>query len=166
MSQPATSPLDGISRILLVLGAVGLLVMTGIIGWQVFARYVLNASPSWSEQASLVLMIWYVSFAAAAGVYEGFHIRISAFADSLPAPWPGRLNRIANGVVVVVGLAMAVWGGELIVRTWRHVIPTLGMPRGVAYLPLPISGALMALFALARIFALVPDPAIKPTGNK
>lgn len=166
MSQPAISPLDGISRTLLVLGAIGLLAMTAIIGWQVFARYVLNASPSWSEQASLVLMIWYVSFAAAAGVYEGFHIRISAFADSLPAPWPHRLSRVANGVIVLVGIAMAVWGGELIVRTWSHVIPTLGMPRGVAYLPLPISGALMALFALARMFAPVPDPVTKPTGNK
>ena len=48
--------------------AVGLVLMTLIIGWQVFGRYVLNSSPSWSEQASLALMIWYVSLAAAAGV--------------------------------------------------------------------------------------------------
>ena len=45
----------------------GLLLMTGIVAWQVFARYVLNASPAWAEQAALLLMIWYVFFAAAAG---------------------------------------------------------------------------------------------------
>ena len=33
-----------------------LLMMTIIIGWQVFARYVLNASPSWSETTSISLV--------------------------------------------------------------------------------------------------------------
>lgn len=62
-----------LSRLLIAFGAIGLLAMTAIIGWQVFGRFVLNSSPSWTEQASLILMIWYVMFAAAAGVYEGFH---------------------------------------------------------------------------------------------
>ena len=46
-------------------GALGLVVMTAIVGWQVFGRFVLDSSPSWTEQAALVLMIWYVMFAAA-----------------------------------------------------------------------------------------------------
>lgn len=139
-------------------GAIGLIAMTLIIGWQVFARYVLNASPSWSEQASLVLMIWYVSFAAAAGVKEGFHIRIGALSKALPEPWAKALDTLAQAIVALVGVAMAVWGGELILRTWDHVIPTLGIPRGAAYLPLPVSGALIALFALENIVERL-DPA-------
>lgn len=147
------------SRALLVAGAIGLAAMTLIIGWQVFARYVLNASPSWSEQASLVLMIWFVSFAAAAGVKEGFHIRIGALATALPPAAAKWLNVFAQTVVALVGLAMAIWGGELILRTWEHVIPTLGIPRGFAYLPLPISGVLIVLFALENILELV-NPAV------
>lgn len=142
------------SRSLLVVGGIGLTVMTLIIGWQVFARYILNASPSWSEQASLVLMIWYVSFAAAAGVKEGFHIRISALVNALPGGPRKLIDTGAQLVVALVGIAMAVWGGELIMRTWEHVIPTLGIPRGAAYLPLPISGALMTLFALENILEI------------
>jgi TRAP-type C4-dicarboxylate transport system permease small subunit len=42
-------------------------------------------------------------------------------------------------------------GGELFVRTWGHVIPSLGLPRGLAYLGLPIAGALIALFSAERI---------------
>ena len=72
-----------LSRLLIAFGAIGLLAMTAIIGWQVFGRFVLNSSPSWTEQASLILMIWYVMFAAAAGVYEGFHIRIALLEDTL-----------------------------------------------------------------------------------
>ena len=57
--------------------------MTGIVVVQVFARYVLNDSPVWAEQAALLLMIWYVFIAAAAGVREGFHIRLAVIAESL-----------------------------------------------------------------------------------
>jgi hypothetical protein len=58
------------SSALIHAGAAGLVLMTAIIGWQVFGRFVLGSSPSWAEQAALILMIWYVFFAAAAGVRE------------------------------------------------------------------------------------------------
>jgi hypothetical protein len=37
-----------VSNLLIKLGAAGLVVMTAIISWQVFGRFVLNSSPSWS----------------------------------------------------------------------------------------------------------------------
>ena len=139
------------SSALLHAGAVGLIAMTAIIGWQVFGRFVLRSSPSWAEQAALTLMIWYVFFAAAAGVREGFHIRILALQSAVPAR-VGRLMRlIAHLVVGASGVAIVIWGGELVLRTWSHVIPTLGLPRGVAYLPLPLSGLLIVVFTIELI---------------
>ena len=134
------------------ISAVGLVLMTAIIGWQVFGRYVLNSTPSWSEQASLALMIWYVSLAAAAGVREGFHISIVALENAVGAKTRLWMRIASNIIVGVCGIAMLVWGGQLVVKTWSHVIPSLGIPRGLAYLGLPIAGALMALFSLERIF--------------
>lgn len=141
----------GASSFLLYLGAIGLVVMTVIVGWQVFGRYVLGSSPSWSEQAALTLMIWYVFFAAAAGVREGFHIRILALQNASPEPLRKMLRIAADIAVALCGAAMAIWGAELVSETWSHVIPTLGLPRGVAYLPLPVSGVLIVLFALERV---------------
>lgn len=139
------------SKALLDAGAAGLVAMTAIIGWQVFGRYVMGSSPSWAEQAALTLMIWYVFFAAAAGVREGFHIRILLI-ESMLAPRPRRLMRLVAHIVVgMSGLAMAIWGGELVARTWSHVIPTLGLPRGMAYLALPLSGVLIAFFTIELI---------------
>lgn len=139
------------SKALLEAGAAGLVAMTAIIGWQVFGRYVMGSSPSWAEQAALTLMIWYVFLAAAAGVREGFHIRI-LLVESLLPPRPRRMLRLfAHLVVGVSGIAMAIWGGELVARTWSHVIPTLGLPRGIAYLALPLSGVLIAFFTIELI---------------
>lgn len=132
---------------------IGLIVMTAIIAWQVFARYVLNASPAWVEQAALLIMIWYVMFAAAAGVREGFHIRIVVFAENLPVK-PRRVIRlVSHAIVGLFGLAMVWWGIELVREVWQHVIPTLGLSRGYAYVPIPIAGALIFGFALEHVIA-------------
>ncbi len=148
---------DGLVRI----SAFGLVLMTAIVGWQVFGRYVLNSTPSWSEQAALTLMIWYVSLAAAAGVRQGFHIRIVALEEAVAPPVRKAMQVASNLIVGACGIAMLVWGGELVMRTWSHVIPSLGISRGLAYLGLPIAGALMALFAFERTLEVLAAKPIK-----
>lgn len=153
-----------LAELLVNLSAIGLVAMTAIVGWQVFGRYVLGSSPSWSEQASLTLMIWFVCLAAAAGVREGFHIRIVAFEEALPPSAQVWLRVFANLVVGVCGAAMAIWGLELVVRTWSHVIPSIGIPRGLAYACLPLAGTLIVVFCIERIAEqLSQAPDLSPT---
>lgn len=137
--------------ILLKIAAAGLVLTTLIVGWQVFGRYVLNQSPSWSEQAALTLMIWYVFLAAAAGVREGIHIRILALENALPKAGQRSVRIVSDVVVAGCGLALAIWGTELVMATWDHIIPSLGLPRGIAYFALPLSGVLIILFSLERL---------------
>lgn len=134
-----------------------LVVMTLIIILQVFGRYVLNASPVWAEQAALLILIWCVFIAAAAGVREGFHIRISVLVDRLPNRLRGLIDRVSNLVVALFGVAMIVFGVELASATWHHVIPTLGIPRGFAYIPIALSGLLVTLFSIERQFSHPPE---------
>ena len=61
---------------------------------------------------------------------------------------------------------MFVWGGELVLRTWSHVVPSLGIPRGLTYLALPLSGALMALFALEQVLERLGYSAARPIQNE
>jgi len=145
------------SNLLIGLAAAGLVAMTVIIGWQVLGRYVLGSSPSWTEQAAQVLMIWFAFLAAAAGIREGFHIRIVALEEAAPPKARAAMQLVAGLVVAGCGLAMLVLGGELVARTWSHTIPSLGLPRGVAYLGLPISGGLILLFAIERMAFREPD---------
>lgn len=150
-----------IADILVKVSAFGLVLMTAIVGWQVFGRYALNSTPSWSEQAALTLMIWYVALAAAAGVRQGFHIRIVALEDAVSPGIRKAMQVFSNTVVGACGIAMLVWGGELVLLTWSHVVPSLGISRGLAYLGLPIAGALMALFALERTLEVLAAKPLK-----
>ena len=161
--------MDALSRLLsrtaLAFSAFGLVGMTLIIGWQVFARYVLDAAPAWTEQAALYLMLWFILFAAAAGVREGFHIRISVLQDVLGGRAKTALRVICNAIVLVFGAFMAWSGVELVTATWQHDIPTLGLPRGSAYLPIVGAGLLIVFFAFEQILAELRGAEVEPLWN-
>ena len=135
---------------LIRLAALGLVAMAAIVIWQVFGRFVLDSSPSWTEQAALVLMIWYVMFASAAGVHEGFHIRIALLEERL-GPRAATLRRFTALIVLALGLVLLVYGAQLAWLVRDNAMPSLGISRAVAYIPMPISGLLMALFAWPQV---------------
>lgn len=150
------------SLALLWLSGAGLVAMSLIILWQVFARYVLNASPSWSEQLALYVLVWTVLLGAAAGVREGFHIRITAAHDAL-APPARRWALIASHAVTgLIGTFLTVYGAQLVARLWAYDIPTLGLPRGSAFLPLPVAGALIAAFSAEHVVAVLRGREVTP----
>ena len=151
-----------ISHATLAFAALGLIVMTGIIGWSVFARYVLGDAPAWAEQAALLLMVWFVLLAAAVGVREQFHLGMTAATDAMPEAARKISRMVALLAVAGFGAAMGIWGGELVVRTWAFDIPTLGVPRGAAYLPLPIAGWLSVLFALEHLITEARGRKVEP----
>ena len=165
MSNPLSVASGKVSLFAKWFAGIGLLIMTAIIAMQVFARYVLNDSPAWAEQAALLLMIWYVFIAAAAGVREGFHIRIAVFVENLPEKLRHPVLLFAHLAVVAFGLSMAIFGVELARETWQHVIPTLGISRGYAYIPIAVSGALICGFAIEQFIAELRFTEVKKLWN-
>jgi hypothetical protein len=72
------------SRALMLAGALGLLAMTAAIGWQVFGRYVLNATPVWTEVTAVIIMGWFIFLGAAVGIREGYHLSFDILLYVLP----------------------------------------------------------------------------------
>lgn len=130
----------------------GMLAMTVTVGWQVFARYVLNDTPSWAEPVTLQLMGWFILLGAAVGVRESFHLGLDFLQQVLPAG----LNRVLEAVNLLLilgfGVAMVWYSVALAIGTWTATIPVLDLPGGFDFIPLIIGGALIALFAAERLF--------------
>ncbi len=68
--------LDLISYINTVLTGVALVVLTVIFGWLVFGRYVLNSTPTWVEQVSLLLVVYIGFLGASIGVHKQTHLGV------------------------------------------------------------------------------------------
>lgn len=140
-----------LARFALYISSIGLVLVTLIIGWQVFSRYALNSSPAWSETTALLLMLYYVMLAAAVGVYDNFHLGLKILADSAPSPVRRGLDILNHALIMVFGLAMLINSIRLARFTADHIIPTLNISRAFAYWPFVAAGLLMAIFSLEKL---------------
>ncbi len=152
---------DWIGRIVLWISGAGLVGMTLVIGWHVFARRVLNDTPHWSETSSVLVMFWYSLLGAAIGVRANIHIGLVFFRDQLPRRGRLALDVLINLIVGAFGALLLFYGQKMVGVTWNQTIPTVGIPTGIRYLPFPIAGALIVLFAIEHILQALSGQEVK-----
>lgn len=145
--------LDRLARITTWIAGIALVSMAAVQAWQVFARYVLNASPDWTEPVALLLLNTAMMFGAAVGVRAESHFGFFIARDAAPE----RVGRIMHGfsrlVVAAVGALLAWWGAVLAADSWEVPMAGARIPEGTFYLPLCVGGALIAVFSLNHLFA-------------
>lgn len=141
-------PLDRVADVALALAATALILLALVEMWQVFARYVLNDSPSWTEPVAILCMNVAMMLGASAGVHAQRHFGFYIGLHSAPPPVRRLLLAFSRAVQTGVGMMLAVWGIRLSAATWDIPMAGVPLPQGVAYLPLSIGGLLIAAFAL------------------
>ena len=147
----AARVLTAVSTASLWLAGIGLVVMTAFVAWQVFCRYVLNDSPSWTEPGAVMLMSWFIFLGAAVGVRENYHLGFDVLLYVLPKSGKRWLRMISDLVALAFGVGMIWYGGQLVALTWNSTLPSLGISGGWDYVPLVAGGFLVVLFTLERI---------------
>jgi TRAP-type C4-dicarboxylate transport system permease small subunit len=137
----------------IVASGLAMVAITVMIPIGVFFRYVLNSALSWPEPASTVMMVAF-SFLGGAAVYRAkVHVAVEALLNAVP---PGVRKTMEWGVDACMGLTalfMLGYGVHLCQVTWQNTIaefPALSV--GVTYLPIPVAGALTALFLVEKVW--------------
>ena len=146
----------------LITAIFGLWTIVSLVAWQVFGRYVMNDTPTWAESLTLVLILYVALIGAAVVVRDAGHIGM----ESLLILVPARVRRWLEVIIfILVGTfgAMMVWyGWGLAEGVLSYKIPTLGISEGWHYGALPVSGALITLFSLEHVIALVHGTEVEP----
>lgn len=152
--------MDYLYLLCVLVGGIALVLISAIIPWAVFTRYVLNSAASWPEPLAILLTIVLTFIGAAAGYRLNLHMNISYFADKLPPLGRRLLDLLVQLLMAVIALFMVIWGERLVEVTWHNTIadfPFLSV--GVTYLPIPVGGVCLLLFIIERIFlGTPPDP--------
>ncbi|MEO1092503.1 MAG: TRAP transporter small permease [Pseudomonadota bacterium] len=157
--------LDLMRRAAAIVGGVALLVIVFAMGWQVFGRYVLNATPTWAEQLSLVLIVVITFLLAGVGVAENTHLSVTAIRDRLPKPLANALVVVRDLLMIGFGAAMAVQGYRLVQFGWSTNVPLLDIPDGVRSIPIVLCGGMMVLCAAVFVWRRLrgrPLPKLDP----
>lgn len=152
-----------LARACMILAVAGLLMIVAIVFYQVFGRYVLNSSPTWTENLALVLVLYVTLIGAAAGVRDAGHIGMESLLVLVPGKIRNRIELLIHALVMVFGAAM-VWNGLLLGESvLAYKIPNLGLPEVVRYAPLVISGLLIVSFSVEHVLALLDGKEVVPS---
>ncbi|HVL73166.1 MAG TPA: TRAP transporter small permease [Beijerinckiaceae bacterium] len=142
-----------------MIAGVSLTVMTLVIPWGVYTRYVLNRGSAWPEPMAVLLMIVFTFLGAAACYRAGAHIAVTMVVERVPPV----LQRVCAGLVhLLMGLLaafMVYWGILLVQTTWHQVIAEFPfLSAGISYMPIPIGGAITLLFLVELVWIGPPPP--------
>lgn len=142
--------------------AASLLALLGIVLLGILSKKTPLFNLSWTSESAELLLSWTVMLGAALAYLENSHLGVDILTCKLTPP----ARRIAAGFVALVVFLFAsgvmTWGGwQLFVQRYQmgQTMASLPLLRAWFYFSLPVSGALISVFALDNLrLALVGSP--------
>jgi TRAP-type C4-dicarboxylate transport system permease small subunit len=136
-----------------------MLVMTIIIPYGVFMRYVVNSPSSWPEPMGILLMVVFSFLGGAAAYRAKAHIAVSTFLNMLGDKNRERTQLVAEIGMGIIAIFMIKWGVLLVKATWYNTIAEFpDLSAGVTYIPIPVAGVITLLFVIERLWCGEPPP--------
>ena len=144
--------MDALYLACVIIAGSSLVLISAVIPWAVYTRYVINRAASWPEPTAVLLTIVLTFFGAAACYRFGLHMNVTLAVGLLPKVWRRVSDLIVELLMATMALFMVFKGTGLVEATWSNTIadfPALSV--GVTYLPIPIGGAILFLFVVERL---------------
>jgi TRAP-type C4-dicarboxylate transport system permease small subunit len=132
--------------------------MVSIGAWQVFSRFVLNHTPSWSEEIQIFGHIWLVFLAIPIAYRRGAHITVEAIRRVM-APWMNMALDLANELLWIgFAIATAYYSYRVSLVTQNSVSPGLEIPMSYPYYGMILGSVYLLLVVIRRLFGELPPP--------
>ena len=144
MSVLYRKAMDALYLACVIIAGVALVLISAVIPWAVYTRYVINRAASWPEPMAVLLTI-VLTFFGAAACYR-------LIVDKLPPTWRRVTDLAVELFMGAMALFMLVKGIALCEATWSNSIadfPFLSV--GVTYLPIPIGGFILLMFVIEHV---------------
>ncbi|MFM1653908.1 TRAP transporter small permease [Brevibacillus sp. B_LB10_24] len=132
-----------------------LLTMTLVIFAQVISRYFLHYPLVWSEELSLLLLIWITFLGSVLVLERQEHIGIDVLVERFPERGQEYVRLVGSAFIFIFNCTVT-YGGVLIVNTSLGST-TSGMKISVAwqYAGIMVGGLLLALVSLGQMYTSV-----------
>ena len=143
---------DYLNRGLYVLAGGSFVLMTLLTCWQVFTRYILGRPSSWSEELVSYLFAWMALFGASLVVGERGHMNIPLLVEKSTPNVRKGLSILAEMIAALFAGIILVFGGiQITDLAMAQMTSALGVPVGLFYIVLPLSGILNIVYCILNI---------------
>ena len=154
-----------LARYGMYLSVTGLFVIVAIVAYQVFGRYVMNDSPTWAENLALVLILYVTLIGAAVGVRDAGHIGMESLLVLVSEGLRNKIEMLIHVLVAIFGAAMVYNGWVLGASVASYKLANINLSEAYRYAPLVISGAMIILFSIEHLIALINGTEVEPAWN-
>ena len=138
-----------LSRIATIL----LSVMTFLVLYQVFTRYVLNSPAAFTEELVRYSLIWTGFIGAAYAFFTRQHMCLVVVRDSLNPVGKKILMTAVDLLILVFALFVITIGGFKLAMSAQKVYSALlGIPRSLVYAMAPVSGIFIIIAQLINLY--------------
>lgn len=145
-----------LNRALNVLAGGSFLIMTVLTCWQVFTRYILGNPSSWSEELVSYLFAWMALLGASLVVGERGHMNIPLLVEKASLPMRKALSIFMEIIAALFAGIILVYGGlQITDLAMAQMTSSLGVPIGVFYIVLPLSGVLNIIYCVLNIVEII-----------
>jgi TRAP-type C4-dicarboxylate transport system permease small subunit len=115
---------------------------------QVFTRYGLGDSLTWTHELDILLMIRAVWLGAAIGIHRKAHLRVSILSDRL-SEGKRKILMVVTDLLTLTFLTVVGWKGIAVIESVEGtVLTSMDLPRGFVVSAAPVGAGLMILFFL------------------
>jgi TRAP-type C4-dicarboxylate transport system permease small subunit len=145
---------DVLNKIALAVASAFMVLIFVVAALGVIFRYVIQHSLPWADETAAYLFIWMVFLGAAAEVWNGGHPAVQLVVDRLSPVGRSIAGVVANAMIAAWGCVLLVFGIKAVILEAPESMSSLpGISLQIPYAAIPVSGALIVIFALARAVA-------------
>ncbi len=152
-----------LDNVLELFAGISFIAMVLLTCWQVLTRYILGNPSSWSEELVSYLFAWMSLFGASIVVGGRGHMNIPLLVERVNPAFQKALSIFAEVIACFFSIVILVYGGMQITSlAMGQMTSSLGIPIGVFYIVLPVSGVINVIYTILNIVELA-DGRISPT---
>lgn len=146
----------GIDLVLSSACAVVFAAMVVIGTYQIVTRFIFRRPSTVSEELLTYSFTWMALLASAYVFGKRDHMRMGFAADKLSKGAQRILNLVSEILIIILATSVMVYGGMTIMDlTMTQSTASLGIPMGVVYTIIPLSGVLIVIYAVLNIVDLL-----------
>jgi len=119
---------------------------------QVFTRYIMNSSLSWTEEIARFAFIWLTMLGASIALKNQSHAVISIVLDHMPKKIRKGLNIIIDLLILFFCVIMIIQGIRMAILTKDQPSPAVHIPMAYIYISVSIGGLSMFFYKLWDLY--------------
>lgn len=153
MKEVFTVLKTGMTKLLAGIATVLLSIMTLLVLYQVFTRYVLDSPAAFTEELVRYFLIWTGFIGAAYAFLTREHMCLVLFRDNLKPEKRRILMIVLDVLILIFAILVITIGGFKLAMSARQVYSALlGIPRSLVYGMAPVSGLFIIMAQIINIY--------------